>query len=725
MESYVGRTLDGRYKIEETVGVGGMAVVYKAYDSIDDRTVAVKILKDEYLANEEFRRRFKNESKAIAVLSHPNIVKVYDVSYGDKLQYIIMEYVEGITLKEYIESRGKIAWRDAVHFITQILRALQHAHDKGIVHRDVKPQNIMMLQNGTIKVTDFGIARFSRSETRTMSDNAIGSVHYISPEQARGDITDDKADIYSLGVVMYEMLTGQLPFQSDNSVSVAIMQLQAEPKRPCEINPEIPPGLEQITMRAMQKNKQDRYQSAAEMLLDLDEFRRNPDIEFGYKCFVDNDPTKFVGKTVVSGALPVNEVNEPETEEEPGKSKTMAILLGAGAGLIVVVLLIVGAFALFTDMFKDDKLVVPNFVNKNYEEDIKDNPLYDMFMIETIEEQNSTFQEGSVFKQDPASGSKINPKEKITLTIAVGTKMITVPNVYNLDFAQAKNTLENLGFRVSEVPELDASVAFGTVLRTTPEQGTEAPQGSTILVYYASDENLVEVPVLLDFTVDVAKRLLESMDLQLDENVLQEDSQKEAGTIIRQSFDAMQKVAKGTKIAVTISTGIPPEASVRITVKLPSKTAGVTGKVMATLNNEIVMEKNVLLDGNNYSFDIVGSGPDNRLKVFVDSQPLYECKIDFTKVPAKLSEEKTYVVSSDAAVPKLTGLTEMKAREALIKIGFNNISVINEVVSDASKVGIVLEQSPEYQQFFPQKYPLDTQIVLKVGAVEESTTPDD
>ncbi len=228
-------------------------------------------------------------------------------------------------------------------------------------------------------------------------------------------------------------------------------------------------------------------------------------------------------------------------------------------------------------MFKDDKLVVPNFVNKNYEEDIKDNPLYDMFMIETIEEQNSTFQEGSVFKQDPASGSKINPKEKITLTIAVGTKMITVPNVYNLDFAQAKNTLENLGFRVSEVPELDASVAFGTVLRTTPEQGTEAPQGSTILVYYASDENLVEVPVLLDFTVDVAKRLLESMDLQLDENVLQEDSQKEAGTIIRQSFDAMQKVAKGTKIAVTISTGIPPEASVRITVKLPSKkTAGVT-----------------------------------------------------------------------------------------------------------------------------------------------------
>ena len=206
MDNYVGKRLDGRYELQEVIGVGGMAVVYKAYDNIDDRTVAVKILKDEFLASEEFRRRFKNESKAIAVLSHPNIVKVYDVSYGDKLQYIVMEYVEGITLKEYIEQQGVISWKETVHFTTQILRALQHAHDKGIVHRDIKPQNIMLLENGTIKVTDFGIARFSRSETRTMTDTAIGSVHYISPEQARGDITDDKSDIYSVGVVMYEML---------------------------------------------------------------------------------------------------------------------------------------------------------------------------------------------------------------------------------------------------------------------------------------------------------------------------------------------------------------------------------------------------------------------------------------------------------------------------------------------------------------------------------------
>ncbi len=302
MDNYVGKRLDGRYEIREIVGVGGMAVVYKAYDNIDDRMVSIKVLKDEFLANEEFRRRFKNESKAIAVLSHPNIVKVYDVSLGDKLQYIVREYVEGITLKEYIEQQGVIPWKEAVHFTTQILRALQHAHDKGIVHRDIKPQNIMLLENGTIKVTDFGIARFSRGETRTMTEAAIGSVHYISPEQARGEMTDDKADIYSVGVVLYEMITGRLPFESDSAVSVAIMQVQNEATPPREINPQIPVGLEQITLHAMEKSTANRYQSAAEMLLDLDELKRNPSIKFDYTYFVDKEPTKFINRESVTAA---------------------------------------------------------------------------------------------------------------------------------------------------------------------------------------------------------------------------------------------------------------------------------------------------------------------------------------------------------------------------------------------------------------------------------------
>ena len=254
MDNLIGKRLDGRYSIEGLVGVGGMANVYRGTDLKTGNRIAVKVLKEEFLDNEELVRRFKNESKAISILSHPNIVKVYDVSVTDKLQYIVMEYIDGITLKQYIEQQGEIKWREALYFTVQILRALQHAHEKGIIHRDIKPQNIMLLEDGTIKVTDFGIARFSQAETQTMTDKAIGSVHYIAPEQARGGYINDKADIYSVGVMLYEMLTGQLPFVADNAVSVAIMQMQAEPTPPSRINPSIPKGLEEITMHAMEKN---------------------------------------------------------------------------------------------------------------------------------------------------------------------------------------------------------------------------------------------------------------------------------------------------------------------------------------------------------------------------------------------------------------------------------------------------------------------------------------
>ena len=329
MDKYLGKRLDGRYEIKEIIGVGGMACVYKAYDTIDDRIVSVKILKDEYMANEEFTRRFKNESKAIAILSHPNIVKVYDVSFGERFQYIVMEYIDGITLKEYIDQQKEIKWKEAVHFTVQILRALQHAHDKGIIHRDIKPQNIMLLPDGTIKVTDFGIAQFSRQETRmnTNGENkAIGSVHYISPEQARGEITDEKADIYSVGVMLYEMLTGCLPFEADNAVSVAIMQLQSEPKKPSEINPQIPEGLEEITLKAMQKDPQARYQSAAEMLYDIDEFKRNPSIHFEYKYYHDNASANFV-ETVSRVKNEPTEEAYAEDDEDEGKKIHVA---GAG-----------------------------------------------------------------------------------------------------------------------------------------------------------------------------------------------------------------------------------------------------------------------------------------------------------------------------------------------------------------------------------------------------------
>jgi serine/threonine-protein kinase len=720
MDNYVGKRLDGRYEVQEIIGVGGMAVVYKAYDSIDDRVVAVKILKDEYLANEEFRRRFKNESKAIAVLSHPNIVKVYDVSYGDRLQYIIMEYVEGITLKEYIDQVGTVTWKEAVHFVTQILRALQHAHDKGIVHRDVKPQNIMLLQNGNIKVTDFGIARFSRSETRTMSEGAIGSVHYISPEQARGDITDDKADIYSVGVVLYEMLTGQVPFQSENSVSVAIMQLQAEPKPPREINDSIPIGLEQITMKAMQKNTHDRYQSAAEMLLDLEEFKRNPSVKFEYNHFVDNVPTKFIGKPTNQNHLPINEVHEEDGEEEEEKSKLIPTLIGVGCGFLAVAVIVFAFFTFISN--RNNKLVVPNFIGKNYATDIKDKPQYKDYVIEVNDVQNSQYSDGEVYNQDPQGGTKIDKTDKITLTVAVGTKMITIPNIYNLDFAQAKTTLENLGFVVSEVAEPDTSVDYGTVLRTSPEQGTQAVQGTTVIVYYASDENLVEVPKLIGWDVAAARRLLTSLNLVLDNNIAQENSVEPKGQIIKQSYDEKLKVAKGTKISITVSTGIPPDSTASIKITLPSGSPGETGTIKAYLNSTYVAssENTVLLDGSDYSFNIIGSGKGNELKVFVDTTLVYQCEVDFTTTPGTISNEINYVATTEAIIPKVTGMTESQAITALENEGFNNIAIEEEVVSSPSKVGKVISQDPGYSLFTSR--PLNTAVTLTIGVTELTTT---
>ena len=298
MDKYIGKKLDGRYEIRELIGVGGMANVYKAYDVLENRVVAVKILREEYMNNDEFMRRFRNESRAISLLDHPNIVKVYDVIFSNRIQSIVMEYIDGITLKDYIEQEHVLRWKEALHFTVQILRALQHAHDKGIVHRDIKPQNIMLLSDGTIKITDFGIARFSRSENQTMTDKAIGSVHYISPEQAKGDTTDAKADIYSVGVMMYEMLSGKLPFESDSPVSVAIKQIAdtATPLR--ELNPAVPEALAAITERAMAKEPRERYPSAQAMLADIDEFKRNPSVKFEYQYLTDTAPTRYIDKVV-------------------------------------------------------------------------------------------------------------------------------------------------------------------------------------------------------------------------------------------------------------------------------------------------------------------------------------------------------------------------------------------------------------------------------------------
>ena len=659
MDNYVGKRLDGRYEIREIVGVGGMAVVYKAYDNIDDRLVSIKVLKDEFLANEEFRRRFKNESKAIAVLSHPNIVKVYDVSLGDKLQYIVMEYVEGITLKEYIEQQGVIPWKEAVHFTTQILRALQHAHDKGLVHRDIKPQNILLLENGTIKVTDFGIARFSRGETRTMTESAIGSVHYISPEQARGEATDDKADIYSVGVVLYEMITGKLPFEADSAVSVALMQVQNEATPPREINPELPIGLEQITLHAMEKGIANRYQSAAEMLLDLDELKRNPSIKFDYTYFVDKDPTKFISREAMTGAYgaapnvggsgTVSAGQNPLMPEKHTAKRSNAkrnVGIGVGIGLIAAIIAVLVFLRLFTDVLGGTELTVPNFVGKNYAEEIDGNDRYEDFDFDITFVSSTTAEEGEIIKQDPASGTKIKKGGTVKLEVVSKGMMAEIPEIYGKTLVEATELLQTAGFT-----ELDAQTQFsatatpGTVLRSDPEQGTEADTSSPIMLYVATDTSneKVTVPDVVGMNYYTDKSSVEQFftrqGLKVG-SVTEEDSKEAKGIIIAQSVRSGSSATKGTAIDLTVSSGTAAKTTGRVTIMLPN--TGETAELRVYVANELQKSADVLLNGGSYSTEITGSGTDVPIDIYIGDTKVYDAKANFSRSTVPLTSVHTY-----------------------------------------------------------------------------------
>lgn len=570
MENYVGKRIDGRYEIIEIIGVGGMAVVYKAFDNIDHRIVAVKILKDEFLANEDFRRRFKNESKAIAVLSHPNIVKVFDVSYGNMIQYIVMEYVEGISLKEYIEQQGRINPREAIYYVTQILRALQHAHDKGIVHRDIKPQNIMLISDGTIKVTDFGIARFSRSETRTMTDGAIGSVHYISPEQAKGSHTDAKTDLYSVGVMLYEMLTGTLPFQSDNAVSVALMQLQNDPVKPREINPDIPVGLEQIIIRAMQKNQSDRYQSASEVLRDIEEYKKNPNIKFDYSYFTGTQPGQITendedikvatpvvtrAETVINNAIADDE--EEIDEDDGAKKKTIAVLCGVLGALIIFAIVLISMF-----LPGSNKVNVPNLVGLNFYNQVMNQPAYSDFSFEPIIDEESDAEAGTILRQEPASG-KVNKNAKIVIYISDSSSKIEVPDVYGYEYTSADAVIRGKGLDTTVVKERNEDVEIGTVIKTYPAKGEMVAIGSMITIYVATSEEVepVAVPNLVGMTIAQARAALNEVGLALDTTRTEyRGSAEPAGKIIGHEYIG-EMVLPGTRVAVYVSTGKIPETT--------------------------------------------------------------------------------------------------------------------------------------------------------------------
>ena len=630
MDKYIGKVLDGRYEILEEVGNGGMAVVYKAKDFDTGAVVAVKILREEYLDNEEFCRRFRNESRAIALLNHPNIVKIFDVCNSPSLQYIVMEYIDGISLKDYIEQQRVVRVKEAVHFTTQILRALMHAHSKGIVHRDIKPQNIMLLSNGRIKVTDFGIARLTTSQTSTITDKAIGSVHYIAPEQARGAATDARADLYSVGVMLYEMLTGKLPFDASSAVSVAVMQLQADPKMPRQINPNIPVGLEEITIQAMQKDPNARYQSAAEMLQDIENFKLNPGIKFNYKYIVEESPRYRKTNEAVKKA---------ESSEDEYKSPVIPVLTGIATAFVLVAVVFVIIFIDASGILKkntSEQVKLPNFVGQVYNE-ILDSQKYD-FEFYKEEKFSSDIAEGVVMEQNPKPDKMVYSDSRVKLVVSKGPERLMVPDFQNMTYTQYTQLLKQQGLAYVEMPIYDENTPVDIVCNTNPQPRQEVQIGDVIEVYYSlgpkTEEQIMRNFVNMPFVS--AKSQLDSLGITIAE-ATKVDSNKPEGTIISQEPSYGTKLTKDTIVKFTISNGKAPESTLTMKIDLPESNQDVTLEVF--LDDVSIKAANVsLASQKTYSIKLTGSGT-QKVTVTLNGKKYREYKVNFKTEKYTVSKE--------------------------------------------------------------------------------------
>lgn len=601
MNQYIGKILDNRYEILDVIGVGGMAVVYKAYCHRLHRFVAIKILKRDLAADAEFRRRFHEEAQAVAMLSHPNIVSVYDVSKGDDLDYIVMELIDGITLKQYMQKKqGRLNWRESLYFITQIVRALGHAHSRGIIHRDIKPQNIMVLRDGSVKVADFGIARIMSAAQTTLTQEALGSVHYISPEQARGSHIDARADIYSAGVVLYEMLTGRLPFDGDSPVSVAIQHINAKPIAPREILPDIPVGLEEITMKAMASRIDQRYMNAEAMLRDLEEFRKNPQVEFHYNLAsfhgnqpVPDEPTQTMDSAsslnrrqrpparTRTAAPPPRRRRPPEEDYEEEKDQKRKLIIP----IVVVVFLVgVGIFlwvTFFSDMFRQDEntLRVPNLLGQNISDVLQDGDVLEHFnVVEQSRQASDEYEEGQIISQDPVAGTEVTAGEgTITINVVVSSGQDTVEmiNVVGDTYETAVTRLQQMDLKV-DTPTREASdeVEEGHVISSDPAAGEQVSPGDTVKLVISSgpETKKVTVPTLTGTTLENARQIAESAGLTIS-SVTEVNSNYPAGQVIYQSIAANTEVDEGTGIILQVSLGPastdPPVHTKTISVTLP------------------------------------------------------------------------------------------------------------------------------------------------------------
>ncbi|MDD6033743.1 MAG: Stk1 family PASTA domain-containing Ser/Thr kinase [Oscillospiraceae bacterium] len=551
---YIGRTLNGRYQLKKLIGSGGMANVFEAEDLSEGKTVAVKLLKQEYLSNDEFVRRFRNESKVIAVLDHPNIVKVFDVNFTGADQYIVMEYIDGITLNQYIRHQGQLRWKDAVHFVTQILRALQHAHEHGVVHRDIKSQNIMLLRDGSIKVMDFGIARFAREDIRGGQNRAIGSVHYISPEQACGEESDAKSDIYSVGVLLYEMLAGAVPFDGETPEEVAMKHLHNRPVPLQDVNPGVPTGLCEIVEKAMQKDKNLRYRSAREMLAAIEEFKSNPSIVFEYKYMREETQPEEYSQSIRT----IRQEDEEEDDEEIvviKRSPTILILTGIAAACCITALMVLLGFFYWGRDEKVAETPMPNLVGMVYDE-IRTQDAYKQFNF-VVEERELTdsYPAGQIYYQSVQPGTTVKVNRTIRIKVSDGIVTLVVPDLVGRDVREAEQTLYNMGLDYTIRTQVVEGVPADQVIQTDPPVGTQVEKTTPIVLYISRGQAQVasKVPNVVGRDVEDATARMAAVGLAV--TVTEVDSDQEAGIVVEQSLEPNDYVKEGDTVELSVSNG--------------------------------------------------------------------------------------------------------------------------------------------------------------------------
>ena len=550
-DKYIGQTLDGRYEIQEILGEGGMAVVYKALDHRLNRFVAVKIMRDEMAKDEEFRRRFCAESHAVAMLSNPNIVAVFDVSHSDAMEYIVMELVDGITLKQYMDKKGALAWREVLHFSKQIAKALAHAHERGIIHRDIKPHNIMLLKDGTIKVGDFGIAALE-NEVYENNGQAIGSIHYIAPEQARGESPDARSDLYSLGVVMYEMLTGEKPYTGDTLGEIALKHMSAAPVPPHEKASDVPPELEAITLKAMNPDIQQRYQTAGELLADLDAFTQSQ---------LRPEEEEQVEEPAVVPIRSVSELSKESYRRRRRRSSRVSFF----AGTFGVLVLAIGLFVFLWNFWlreifsPAERITLPNFVGSSYDSLVEDPQLDSIYNFEVIFIVNKDTEPGTVMTQSPNPGRSmmLTPEGiPVELTVSTGDVMAEVPDVINMDYRTASALLRQAGFYVEVENAVSIAYTKDIVISSSPDPGEELGTGSVVYITVCCGERVMNVvmPNVIGLSENAAITQIENNDLCYG-GTSYASSDLPAGTVIGQSEAAFSEVQEHSKITLRVSTG--------------------------------------------------------------------------------------------------------------------------------------------------------------------------